>query len=351
MVPFINDGPGGGEMSGLSKKIVCSVFAILAGSIMADARELGDFGQYLRGVSIGDPVGAAPPAGLYFENTTLLTPELRGNGQFGAVNVNVISDTPVLLWSTGWTMLGANVSMTLVQPSYNLTAWNSATSGPPFTGATFYPTLANTFINPISLSWNLGSGWFASTGFALYVPDGSRYNNTVNPDYWTYETHAAVSYLANGWDLTAHFVYDFNTASAGHTGVFAATPLAPFGRGYRSGDQAFLDLTATKKFGKWEIGPVAYSMWQPTLDRPGGGFSCATLAATTGSLVTCGRSTDYAIGGLIGYDFGLVNLKLFFTQSVYTRDDVGGFAAWTKLSFRLWAPEAPAPAAKALIYK
>jgi outer membrane protein assembly factor BamB len=34
----------------------------------------------------------------------------------------------------------------------------------------------------------------------------------------------------------------------------------------RGGDQAFLDVTATKKFGKWEIGPVGYLAWQSTPD-------------------------------------------------------------------------------------
>jgi hypothetical protein len=241
--------------------------------------------------------------------------------------------------------------MYLTQPVYNLTTWNSAIPGPPFTGATFYPERANTWVNPVALSWSFGSGWFANAGFALHIPNGSNYNNTANPDYLTYEPHAAVTYFADGWNLTANFVYDFNAASAGHTGAFAGTPLAAFGRGYRSGDQAFLDLTTTKKIGNWEIGPVAYFMWQTTPDRPGGGYSCSTLAATTQSLVTCGRATDYAIGGLIGYDFGPVALKTFFTDSVYTRDNVGGLAVWTKLSFRLWGPEAPASAANPFIRK
>ena len=113
----------------------------------------------------------------------------------------------------------------------------------------------------------------------MYIPDGSRYNLTANPDYWTFEPHGAVSYLAGGWDLTAHFLYDFNTASAGHSSPFAGTPAAIIGMGYRSGDQAFLDLTATKKYGKWEIGPVAYFEWQTTPDQPGAGFTCAQMQA------------------------------------------------------------------------
>jgi hypothetical protein len=92
-------------------------------------------------------------------------------------------------------------------------------------------------------------------------------------------------------------------------------------------------------------------MWQTTADRPGGGYSCPALAATTQSLVTCGRATDYAIGGLIGYDFGPAALKLFLTDSVYTRDNLGGLAVWTKLSFRLWAPDVAQPPANLPAHK
>lgn len=79
----------------------------------------------------------------------------------------------------------------------------------------------------------------------------------------TYEPHAAITYLKDDWNLTAHAVYDFNTASAGHTGVGgllanAGSPAATFFNGYRSGDLAFLELTTTKKFGEWQVGPVGY---------------------------------------------------------------------------------------------
>jgi hypothetical protein len=262
--------------------------------------------------------------------------------------VDVFVEVPSLAWSTGWTFLGANVSMFLSQPGYILTAWNSATAGPPFSGASFYREVSNTWVTPVELSWNIGGSWFASTGFAVHIPDGTRFNNTTNPDYWTYEPHAALTYFSNEWNFTADLTYDFNTASAGHTGVFAATPLAAFGRGYWSGDQVFLNLSGTRKFGKWEIGPVAYFMWQTNADRPGAGFSCSSLAATTQLLITCGRATDYAIGGLIGYDFGPAALKLFMTDSIYTQDNVGGLAFWSKLSFKIGELETPSPAKSAI---
>jgi hypothetical protein len=44
-------------------------------------------------------------------------------------------------------------------------------------------------------------------------------------------------------------------------------------------------------------------------------------------------------------------MKLFFADSVYTRDNVGGFAVWSKLTFKIWAPETPPPTSSAHIHK
>jgi hypothetical protein len=321
--------------------IFCAVAYLAGGALThgALAHEPGDFSQYFRGVTIGDPLGAAPPPGLYFQNTTLYAPRAAGYGQVSAYKVNSVAVIPVLYWSTGWTFLGANVAMAISQPYYQVDAWPSSAGGPPFSTSVHYPAVHNTWINPLTLSWNFKNGWFASTSFAVYAPTGSKYNNSPNPDYWTFEPSAAISYLGDGWNLTARFVLNFNTASDGHSGSFASTPAAAFGVGYRSGDQAYLDLTATKKFGKWEIGPVGYLKWQLNDDRPGSGFTCAEMLAATG--VKCGRATDFALGGMVGYDFGPVALKTYVTESVSTKDDFGGLLIWTKLSFRLWAPESP----------
>ena len=332
-------------MSSLRRSVVCSALVAL-GTItpaITLAHQPGDFSQFFRGVTIGDPLGAAPPPGLYFENVTMFAPSAKGHGQVAAFKVNAPADIPILLWSTGWNFLGGSVLMAISQPYYNVNAFSSTAGGPPFTGATHFPAVHNTWVNPITLSWNLGNGWFASAGFSFYAPDGSRYNNSPNPDYWTFEPHAAISYLGGGWNLSANFFYNINASSAGHSGAFAGTPIAFFGQGYRSGDQGYLDVTATKKFGKWEIGPVAYFKWQTTADRPGGGFSCAAMAALTASQATCGNATDIAVGALIGYDFGPVALKFYVTDSVYTRDDFGGVLVWTKLAFRIWGPDEAVP--------
>ena len=337
-------------MTNFTTKLLCSVVGFLGIGLSVKpsiAIELGDSQQYLRGLSIGDPAAATAPPGLYFEETMMGAPNLPGRGQVAGTNVFAALSNSLLFWSTGWNILGANLGIAASQTFSEVGAWTTP-GGAPYTGTTLYPTVHNTWFMPASLSWNLGNGLFASMGFAFYAPDGSTYDNSPNPDYWTYEPHVAISYLANGLNLTANFVYDFNTASAGHTGVFAGTAAAAFGSGYRSGDEAFLDLTATKKFNKWELGPVGFIKDQTTSDTPGGGFSCATMAAVTGA--TCGRARQVGLGGLVGYDFGLVNLKFYATDTVYNKDDYGGWNFWLKLGFPLYVAQQPAPPS-ALLHK
>jgi hypothetical protein len=122
-----------------------------------------------------------------------------------------------------------------------------------------------------------------------------------------------------------------------------ATLINSFGNGYTSGQQAFLDVALTHTFGNWESAPVAFLKWQTTADSPGGGFTCAQVAAVLGPTLGCGKATNYSARALVGYNFGLVNWQVWATDSVYTQDDFGGWGIFTRLSFKLWGPDAPKP--------
>ena len=91
-----------------------------------------------------------------------------------------------------------------------------------------------------------------------------------------------------------------------------------------------LDLTATKKFGKWEIGPVAYASWD--LSSPIAGYS---------------KQSQFAVGGLVGYDFGPVTLQVYVTTDV-AQHNYGGYdtRGWGRIILPLgnpFAQRAPAP--------
>jgi hypothetical protein len=92
------------------KTISCTALAVLMSGMAAHkvvAVEPGDYQQYMRGITIGDALGASPPPGVYFENTNLYAPGVAGRGQLGAYKANALLDSPTVYWSSGYNFLGA----------------------------------------------------------------------------------------------------------------------------------------------------------------------------------------------------------------------------------------------------
>ncbi len=309
------------------------------------ATQPGDFTNYLRGATQGLPLGAAPPPGLY-ASFGLNATGLNGDNGRGNQNVGSAFNTApafgygiAVLWVPGWKFLGADYSAAVVQGFYQ--GELSGPTAPPFATQSISPEIANTNFTPIDLSWNLGHGWFTALALTIVGPDGSRWPSSaslgavdLNPDYWTIAPGFAVSYLDANWLLSANFRYDINTASKGVT----MSPFLPTGAadGFVSGNLLFGDMTALYKFGKWEIGPVAYFVAQTTADRPGGGVPCSPSI--------CGFQQQVDVGALLGYDFGPVAFQTWFDRSIECSNCIGnGWDVWGRISFRVWAPEAPKP--------
>ena len=140
----------------------------VAGS--AQAMETGTFQNRLNGATIGLPLGALPPAGLYTGLETAYLGPLVGSGNSGASTGNqcarlasgacaalpAIAQAVPLLWVPGWNFLGATYGASVVQAFYNFETCGlpngGCGGGSPIIGGGFVFT--NTFINPITLSWN-----------------------------------------------------------------------------------------------------------------------------------------------------------------------------------------------------
>jgi hypothetical protein len=143
-----------------------------------------------------------------------------------------------------------------------------------------------------------------------------------------------VSYLKDGWNLSAAIYEEINTRST----------VSQY-----SGNVLHADFTAAKTIGKWTFGPVAYYEGQASND------SCSIgCAYPTGTLLNGQRFDVWAVGGLIGYNFGPAALSVWATQEVSARASNPAAAAATgadfslvpegttvfaTLSYRLWAPE------------
>jgi hypothetical protein len=337
-------------MTRLRQIAMAGLAAIAIGGVAssASAMELGTFENRLHGATIGLPLGAAPPPGLYtgLETAYLGLAASGGNNGHstgtwcipnagtGCSNLPAIAQAVPLLWVPGWNFLGATYSASVVQAFYEFstcgTGSGNCSGSFPVTSGGFVFT--NTFFQPLTLSWNVGGGWFVSSGFAFTAPTGTHGGGTPNPDYWTFEIPLAISYLGNNWVASANFFYDINTTSQGTCCSQVA--------GITNGNILIGDFTAVYKIGKWSLGPVAAFEAQTTADT-----GCAGLVGPSGAAL-CGRRENVQVGGLIGYDFGPVDMQVWVTdvvQGIDTPQGAGGINVWSRIGFKIWGPDAPRP--------
>lgn len=292
------------------------------------------------GAFIGSSAGVPPP-GIYMFNQVFTyqanlagpgTVNALGNGPGQHTGVQAAVDVQGFLFVPGWTFLGATYDAVFVQPFVMQSVGspvNAQAAG-----------MFNSYLVPVELSWKLGTSGFAvKTGLGIYMADGTStgingLGNVANP-YYTFQPELILSYLANGWNLSVAMYDEINTANQiTH---------------YTTGDLFHADFTATKTIGKWTIGPVAYYVGQVTDDSCGAGCIGSTLAHVQ-------RYNVWAVGGLVGYDFGPASLSVWATQEVSAnaKNSAAGIAdpslvaqgatVFATLSYRLWAPEEPAKA-------
>lgn len=257
------------------------------------------------GELVGIATGAPLPQGLYFVNTAdwgCRNTDPRDT----CVGVNI----PVLAWSTPWTIIGGRLQF--------LAAWPSIEAGVVDTDyhASMY--------NPVALAqlaWDLGGGW----GFSYAIGTYFDYHGSLAWSDTSLNQRFAVSYTANGWNLTANLVWGTHFDNVTDRPQISPCP-GPAGFGCNP-DFLNLDLTATKKFGKWEFGPVAFGSWD--VSRPVDLYE---------------RQRQFAVGGLIGYDFGPLILQSYVTTDV-SEDNYGGrdTRVWSRVIIPLTTAPAAAP--------
>jgi len=317
--------------------VIAAMSLVLAAApSTANAFERGYTGAAQKfGVLIG-AAAEAPPAGIYmFDQFATFQSHVTGPGA-PIVNgktpqVNYAAAATGFLFVPGWNILGAWYDAVIVTPfmMYDASApYNINPAG-----------MHNTFIAPIELSWRLGdSGFFAKAGLGMYVPDGTISGpnglSNVGAPFWTFQPDLVLSYFKDGWNLTANISEEFNTASTV--------------TGYRSGNVLHAEFTATKRIGKWTFGPVGYFGGQVSNDKS---------SAFYGGAINTNRYGAWAVGALVGYDFGPVALNVWATDEISVHASGGtfgpgidsatflkGYTVIAQLSYRLWAPdENPAP--------
>lgn len=328
----------------------------------ANAYEGGVQWQTKPGILIGASAGVPPP-GIYMFNqiftyqSNVAGPLTNAIGTHNGVQAAV--DVQGFLFVPGWTFLGATYDAVLVQPFGMVSVGQPLSLSP--TQIDMFSGVHNTYVAPVELSWKLGtSGFLIKTGLGMYLPDGTVQGATAptfigvanssngfanfGNKYWTFQPELIFSYLGGGYNLSAAIYEEFNTANQQDN--------------YTQGSIFHADFTATKTFGKWTLGPVAYYAAQVSNDSCPVGI--CTMLHPLGIVGNTQRWQLFAVGGLVEYNFGPASLSFWMTQEVYGHASgaslaslgspadlsatTQGMTAFLTLSYRLWAPEAPAAA-------
>jgi hypothetical protein len=264
-----------------------------------------------KGITTGLSIGMPLPEGVY--DVSVASYGAQGPNGAVAASADAYSIPVWLIWWTPWRIAGGRVVLDTATG-----VADSWTEGQPGTDSWL-----NTLVEG-GIGWNLGNGWGASVHAGAWLPSTQTLPMVLGRDYTAFQGAAAISYVAGGWNLSATGIYG-SGGNKENTAYGAGTA--------QQADWFNLDLTAVKHYGKYETGLVAYGSW----DLSNNGFT--TCAAYTG-LDPC-KQSQFAVGGLAGYDFGafLAQLKLIedVQETNYTSKEARGTLTIVK---PLWNPAA-----------
>ncbi len=246
------------------------------------------------GMLTGLALGAPLPEGVYDISI----------GSYGSRNAalgNLSYGLPVwLIWSTPYQIAGGRIaidSTTAIADMWSSTSFHGAAP----TGSTGVDSFLNTLVEG-SIAWNLGNtfggGWNASLRAGAWLPSDQALVKDLSRDYTAFQGGGSLSYVANGWNLTATALY-----GSGHD-------VQSDSLGVAQNAWVNLDLTATRKFGKYETGVVAYGSWDVDSE-------------STGAHTDQAKAQEFAIGGLVGYDFGSFITQFKLTTDVEAKNIIG----------------------------
>lgn len=265
------------------KSITKALVGAVALTVAAPAAQAGS--ELLPGITTGIPLGLSLPEGVY----VVSLPSYGERDSTPRQDVTAIGPA-WLIWSTPVTIAGGRLIFDTVMPFANI----DIGGGPTFSG----------FGNPAidaQLKWDLGGGFFGGFQAGLYLP----INSEVGRSGIAFQGVAALSYFTPEWNITTTLIY-----GTGQEGL--------------DGGAAWFnaDFTLVKKFGKFQIGGVAFA--STDLSSP---------------YMFYQKQSQFAAGGLIGYDFGPVNVQLKLTTDLY-EENYGGrdTRVWANFIIPIWSP-------------
>jgi hypothetical protein len=283
-------------------KTTIKLAAISALALAASSTATFALPELPAGATTGLALGAALPEGVY-----AISQESYGTARGAQGNLSYA--IPVwLIWSTPWQIAGGHIAIDTATALADVGDSHAAQD-----------SFLNTLVEG-SIAWNLRNGFNISARAGAWLPSTQEIPTLLSRDYTAFQGGGSVSYVANGWNLTATTLY--GSGHSAQAGSLAA-----------QNSWVNLDLTATKKLGKMEIGAIAYGTWDQE------------------SFSGVAKASEFAIGGLVGYDFGSFIAQAKLAGDVQAENVIGRGNGGSDKEVRgtltiikpLWSPAADAP--------
>jgi hypothetical protein len=272
------------------------------------------------GIDLASPL----PEGVYFGDVASV-----GTWRDGPKNGDstVAYNVPVVVWATPWTVAGGRLSVWAAAPQA-LAGFNhldGAVGGPAAHGG-FVQGMYNPFLAG-QAAWSLGNGFAVSTMVGAYLPiAGGGFGNLLNAA--TIHEMLALSYHGGGWNVTVNLYGGQRVDSGSCTAIALKTTCS-------NNDWFNYDLALTHTFGRWEFGAVGFG--STDFNVPG-----LPNVRAIGGLEYPRAQAQFALGGLMGYNFGPVIMKLVVATDVYIQNyNAYETQGILHVIVPVWHPESP----------
>ena len=238
-------------------------------------------------------VGALPPPGVYLKNYFALFQKDRLMDDDGKkVPVDFEADVTVVvprfIWVTSKTLFGASYGVQAFFPMH----WTEVRSSDLGIDAD-ESGLGDIILTPLILGWHFSPNFHVVAALDIWAPTGDYERDDpasqiLSKNHWTFEPVVAVTYLRNGFDFSAKFMYDFNTKNDSYN-------LLGVGEGELEPGQEFhIDwaLSYAKNEGL-RYGISGYAYWQTTKDEFDADAGGPTIKGEKGVVYAAGPTIKY----------------------------------------------------------
>ena len=218
-------------------------------------------------------VGALPPPGVYLVNYLIFAQKSRltdNDGNTVPVNfsANAVVEVPRLIYVSPFTLLGANWGAHIFLPAYSadVQVGSSPTASKDVVDSR-EKGIGDIIFSPLVFGWHFGPNLHTVAALDIWAPTGNYdvsrpATQILAKNHWTIEPVLAVSWLWEGFDVSAKFMYDFNTSNDRYL-----TSNGSLGR-LSPGQEFHFDWAVdySTKIGL-SGGVVGYNYWQTTDDE------------------------------------------------------------------------------------